>query len=123
MDIKINQNNSLIESNVSDNVVETMYQKLKNKNTHDQQKLIGRIEINHGYEDAVSFLNNTYRNFRCLTTGESYIRFTDPKVEALLKNCLTSNMSYTGSGLTQSDLNKFNDYQQLSLFKNILAPF
>ena len=56
MNIKINQDNTRTEINVSDNVVETIYQKVKNYETHDSQNLSGLIEINHGYIDAVNFL-------------------------------------------------------------------
>jgi len=109
MNIKVNQDNTRTESNVSDNTVEKIYQELKDKETHNQQDLVGRVEIEHGYEDTVEFLNTNYRNFRCITTGEPYIRFVDPEVEIALKDIIDhmNDYTYDGVGLTQIDLDQF----------------
>lgn len=82
--IKINQDNTRTEINVSDNVVEKIYQEVKDYETHDPSDLSGLIEINHGYLDAVSFLNANYPRFRCRTLGDPYVRFEDPLVESTM---------------------------------------
>ena len=104
--LKINQDNTRTEINVSDNVVEKIYQEVKNYDTHDPSDLSGLIEINHGYLDAVSFLNEKYPRFRCRTLGDPYVRFEDPLVEStMIQRMLNFNNPIgDGVGLTVQNM-------------------
>lgn len=112
MNIKIVQDNSRTERNVSDNVVETIYQEVKEYETHDVSKLVGSIEINRGYKDAVEFLNRNYSNLAISTKFEPYIRFEDSVMEQLLLNRFSTLDTPVGDGIgiTQSDLNTINQH-------------
>lgn len=121
MDIKIVQDNSRTERNVSDNVVETIYQEVKEYETHDVSKLVGSIEINRGYEDAVNFLNKNYSNLTINTKFEPYIRFEDKEVEHILVDRFFNWNPRMGDGvgLTKSDMNNApGTYYLLDNFAN-----
>lgn len=109
MNFKINQDNTKVEINVPDNVVEIIYQEVKNRESHNQNDLIGNIQIRHGYEDAIDFLNNNYTKFSVNRIQDPYIRFADKNVEQILINYLTDhNYHCDGIGLTQYDVNQFD---------------
>jgi len=120
MNVKIVQDNSRTERNVSDDVVEILYQETKNYETHDNSKLIGSIEINRGYSDAVEFLNRNYSNLTISTKFESYIRFEDPIVEQLILDRFSTLDTPVGDGIgiTQSDLNSINQGWFWDTFQN-----
>ena len=117
--LKINQDNTRTETNVDDNALELIYQELKEVETHDQNTLIGRIEVKHGYEDAVNFLNGNYSKFRCISTETPYIRFIDSVMEQYLINRLiSSNMECDGHGLTQANLDQIRQGYFFDSLKN-----
>ena len=116
MNLKLNQDETKIESNVNDNVIETLYNLLKDKSTHNINDLIGRIEVDHGYQDAIDFLTSNYTKFHCNSTHDPYIRFVDPVIESFIINKLLENSIGTGYGLTQANLDTITS---LTFFNNL----
>ena len=62
MNIKVNQDNTRIESLSSDKIVDIIYQNIKNNDIHDSSKLSGFVQINHGWNDLIDFFTNKIGN-------------------------------------------------------------
>ena len=91
MNIKVNQDNTRIESLSSDKIVDIIYQNIKNNNEHDSSKLSGFVQINHGWNDLIDFFTSIpkkYPDFTCMNILDPYVRFEDPIVEQYIINKL-----------------------------------
>ena len=113
MNIKVNQDNTRIESLSSDKIVDIIYQNIKNNDIHDSSKLSGFVQINHGWNDLIDFFTSIpkkYPDFTCMNILDPYVRFEDPIVEQYIINKLRNSNIGDGVGLIQANLDNVSNY-------------
>ena len=80
--LSISQNNEITKP-INENIIEFLYQLCKGLDDNVEQYLCGRVEITHGYIDAINFLTQKFEDLYIISTNDPYIRFADPNTEAV----------------------------------------
>ena len=95
--LNIEQDNGVTKQ-LDDDIIEFLYQLCKGLDDNVDQYLCGRVEIIHGYADAVDFLTSKFKDLYIVSTDSPYIRFESPETEA---RCATK--FGNGNGITVAD--------------------
>ena len=115
--LNISQNNEVVKP-LDDNIIEFLYQLCKGLDDNVDQYLCGRVEIAHGYADAVDFLTSKFEDFYITSTGSPYIRF---------KNLNTENKCATtfgdSIGLTVADARLVTAFTSTTFYGSNIGSF
>lgn len=83
--LNIEQNNE-VTKRIDDSLLEHIYNISKGLDSSVPQYMKGRLEIVHGYADAIDFLEQKFSDLYIISTGDPYIRFKDSYVQQQLAN-------------------------------------
>jgi len=83
INLNIEQNNEILKT-TSDSIIEFLYNISKGLDSNVPQYMKGRLEILHGYSDAISFLNSKFKDLYISSSQGAYIRFKDNTVQSKL---------------------------------------
>jgi len=83
--LNIEQNNE-VTKRIDDSLLEHIYNISKGLDSSVPQYMKGRLEIVHGYADAIDFLEQKFSDLYIISTGNPYIRFKDSYVQQQLAN-------------------------------------
>lgn len=78
----IEQNTGLTEE-VNYSIISKLYELAISGDLDETSDLKGRLHSTSGYNDEVTYLNNTFQNLY-ITCDKLYVRFQDPAVEQAL---------------------------------------
>ena len=83
INLNIEQNNEVLK-NTSDSIIEFLYNLSKGLDNNVPQYMKGRLEIIHGYADAINFLTSKFQDLYINSSQGAYIRFKDSTVQSKL---------------------------------------
>lgn len=109
-----------IPENVTYNIIHKLYNNAKaikdyeelNQVAQSQVELQGNLQVNKAYEDEVTWLTTKFPNLQIDVTGDMYIRFADPVIEAYWVNHGGDGTGITAIqalGVTTMPQNTFNN--------------
>ena len=85
INLNIEQNNNVLK-NINENLLEFLYNFSKGLDNDVPQYMKGRLEVMHGYADAISFLTSKFEDLYINSAQGTYIRFKDSVVQEKLAN-------------------------------------
>ncbi len=85
INLNIEQNNNILK-NINENLLEFLYNFSKGLDSNIPQYMKGRLEVMHGYADAISFLTSKFKDLYINSSLGTYIRFKDSVVQEKLAN-------------------------------------
>lgn len=115
--LNISQNNEVVKP-LDDNIIEFLYQLCKGLDDNVEQYLCGRVEIAHGYADAVDFLTSKFEDFYITSTDSPYIRFENLNTE---NKCATT--FGDSIGLTVADARLVTAFTQTTFYGSNIGSF
>ena len=92
--LNIEQDNGVTKQ-LDDDIIEFLYQLCKGLDDNVDQYLCGRVEILHGYADAVDFLTSKFQDLYINSSQGAYIRFKDSTVQSKLANAYGDGIGLT----------------------------
>ena len=117
--LNLSQSTSSVEV-VSSVIIDKLYE-LAQTNLDESSDVQGNIQVNHAYEDAVTYLLNKFPNLQINVTSGAYIRFADSAVAAI---CASNWGDSVGITLSQAQAltslnNKFNNNTFIRSFNEL----
>jgi len=113
INLNIQQNNNILK-NINENLLEFLYNFSKGLDSNVPQYMKGRLEVMHGYADAISFLTSKFKDLYINSSLGTYIRFKDSVVQEKLANKWGDGVGIT----TQSAALQTSGSQIKSLFSS-----
>ena len=92
--LNIEQNNEVLK-NTSDSIIEFLYNLSKGLDSNVPQYMKGRLEIPHGYADAIDFLTSKFQDLYINSSQGAYIRFKDDTIQSKLANAYGDGIGLT----------------------------
>lgn len=92
--LNIEQNNEVLK-NTSDSIIEFLYNLSKGLDSNVPQYMKGRLEIPHGYADAIDFLTSKFQDLYINSSQGAYIRFKDNTIQSKLANAYGDGIGLT----------------------------